>query len=88
MAKLLGHWGQQPVIYPEFYLNLTQFYPRKHWIQFLANRMQNFWNLVLHNCILIFDAKPQALLKTLNPNPPIHPKCYTPIPNPTLKCQP
>ena len=44
-----------------FPLDLTGFFPGKHLIQFLANKMDDFWNLVLHNCILIFDAEPVYL---------------------------
>ena len=37
----------------------------EHLIQFIANKMQDFRNFVLHNCILIFDdgqfySKPQV----------------------------
>ena len=47
----------QHVIYPEFFLDLTGFFPVKHLIQFLVIRMQDFRNIVLHNCIVISDAK-------------------------------
>ena len=45
------------VIYPDFPLNSTGFFQGKHLIQFLAYKMQDFWNFVLHNCILNFDAE-------------------------------
>ena len=53
-----GKWGGgggvalETVIYPNFPLDLTGFFPGKHLIQFLANKMQNVRNSVLHNCIL------------------------------------
>ena len=50
------------VIYPDFPLDLTGFFPGKHLINFLANKMQDFRNFVLHNCILDFDAE-QVYLK-------------------------
>ena len=34
----------------------------KHLIQFLANKIQDFWDFVLHSCIPIFDAE-QVYLK-------------------------
>ena len=46
-----------PVIYPDFPLDLRGFFSRKHFIQFLANKMQDFRNFILHNCIRIFDAE-------------------------------
>ena len=51
----------------------------KHLIHFLVLKVKDFWNFVLHNCILVFDAK-QVYLKlqvtnlknkevTVNPKP-------------------
>ena len=45
--------------------HLSRFFPRKLFIQFSVNKVQDFQIFVLHNCILIFDAeifylKPQA----------------------------
>ena len=34
-------------------LDLTEFLPGRHLIQFQANKMQDFRNFVLHNCIVI-----------------------------------
>ena len=51
-----------PVIYSKFSLNLTGFFSGKHFIQFLANKMQDLQNFVLHNYILIFYAE-QVYLK-------------------------
>ena len=53
-----------PVIYPDFFFDLTWFFGEALTIviQVLANKMQDFWNFVLHNCILIFDTE-QAYLK-------------------------
>ena len=45
------------MIYPDFPLDLTGFFLEKHLIQFLANKMQDFRNVVLHHCILNFDAE-------------------------------
>ena len=45
------------VIYPDFPLDFTGFFPGKLLIQFLANKMQDFRNFVLHNCILDVDAE-------------------------------
>ena len=50
------------VIYPDFSLDLTVFFPGKHLIQFIANKMQVLQNFVLHNCFLNFDAE-QVYLK-------------------------
>ena len=47
-----GGVALETVIYPNFPLDLTGFFPGKHLIQFLANKMQNVRNSVLHNCIL------------------------------------
>ena len=49
-------------MYPDFPFYLTGFSLGKHWIQFLANKMQDFRNFVLRNCILNFDAE-QIYLK-------------------------
>ena len=67
------------VISPDFPLELTEFFPGKHLIHFLVLKMKDFWNFVLDNCILDFDAehvylKPQVInLKnkevTVNPKP-------------------
>ena len=67
------------VISPDCPLALTRFFPGKHLIHFLVLKMKNFWNFVLDNCILDFDAE-QVYLKlqvtnlknkevTVNPNP-------------------
>ena len=45
------------VIYPYFPYDLKGFFPGKFLIQFLANKMQNFRNFILHNCTVIFDAE-------------------------------
>ena len=50
------------MIDPDFPLDLTGFFSGKHLIQFLANKMQDFRNFVLLNCILSFDAE-QVYLK-------------------------
>ena len=59
-----GRWAQFAtqivvclVIYPDFFLELTEFYPGTHLIHFLVLKMKDFWNFVLHNCILDFDAE-------------------------------
>ena len=67
------------VIFPDFPLELTGFFSGKHLIHFLVLKMKDFWNFVLDNCILDFDAeqvylKPQVTnLKnnkvTVNPKP-------------------
>ena len=67
------------MISPDFPLELTTFFPGKNLIHFLVLKMKNFWNLVLDNCIIYFDAeqvylKPQVInLKnkevTVNPKP-------------------
>ena len=58
-ARVLGRSiGAEPlVIYPDISLDLTGFFPGKHLFQFLANKMQDFGNLVLHDCIFNFDAE-------------------------------
>ena len=69
------------VIYPDFPLELTGIFLEKHLIHFLVLKMKDFWNFVLDNCILDFDAE-QVYLKrqatnlknnevtvTLNPKP-------------------
>ena len=67
------------VISPDFPLELTGFFPGKHLIHFLVLKMKDFWNFVLDNCILDFDAE-QVYLKlqvtnlknnevTVNPKP-------------------
>ena len=67
------------VISPDFSLELTGFFQRKHLIHFLVLMMKDFRNFVLDNCILIFDAE-QVYLKlqvmslknkevTINPKP-------------------
>ena len=50
------------VISPDFPLELTGFFPGKHLIHFLVLKMKDFWNFVLDNCILDFDAE-QVYLK-------------------------
>ena len=67
------------MISPDFPLELSGFFPGKHLIHFLVLKMKKFWNFVLDNCILDFDAeqvylKPQVTnLKnnkvTVNPKP-------------------
>ena len=71
----------QPVIYSDFPLDLTGFFYGKNLIKFLANKMQDFWNFVLHNCILNFYAEQvylnlksqmsriRKLQQTLHPTP-------------------
>ena len=50
------------VISPDFYLELTGFFPGKHLIQFLVLKMKDLRNFVLDNCILDVDAE-QVYLK-------------------------
>ena len=45
------------VIDPDISLDLTGFFSGKHLIQFLANKMQDIGNFVLHNCIFNLDAE-------------------------------
>ena len=45
------------MISPDFPLELTRIFPGKHLINFLVLKMKDFWNFVLHNCILVFDAE-------------------------------
>ena len=61
-----------------FFLDLTRFLPGTHLIQFWANKIHDFRNIFLNNCILIFDAEQfylkvssriRKLHQTLNPNP-------------------
>ena len=58
---------------------IDQIFQGKHLIYFLVLKVKDFWNFVLHNCILVFDAK-QVYLKlqvtnlknkevTVNPKP-------------------
>ena len=67
------------MISPDFPLELTGFFPGKHLIHFLVLKMNDFWNFVLYNCILDFDAE-QVYLRlqvtnlknnevTVNPKP-------------------
>ena len=51
------------VISPDFSLELTGFFPGKHLIYFLVLKMKDFWNFVLDDCILDFDAE-QVYLKS------------------------
>ena len=53
-----------PVIYRDFPLYLTGFFQgnHSHLIQCLANKMQDFWNLLLHDYIHIFHAEFLSLL--------------------------
>ena len=69
------------VISPDFHLELHGLFLRKHLIHFLVLKMMDFWNFVLDNCILDFDAeqvylKPQVsnlknkeVTQILNPKP-------------------
>ena len=50
------------MISPDFPLDVTGFCPGKHLIHFLLLKMKDFWNFVLYNCILVFDAE-QVYLK-------------------------
>ena len=50
------------VISPDFPLELTGFFSGKRLIHFLVLKMKDFWNFVLDNCILDFDAE-QVYLK-------------------------
>ena len=52
-----GSKRQLAVIFLEYPLDLTRFFSEKHLIQFSADKMQDFRNFALHNCILIFDAE-------------------------------
>ena len=45
------------VIFPDFSLELTGFFPVKHLINFLVLKMKDFRNFVLDNCIIDFDAE-------------------------------
>ena len=45
------------VNFPDFPLEWTGFFQRKHVIQVLANKMQDFRNFVPHNSILNFDSE-------------------------------
>ena len=69
-------WVILALIFPDFPLNLIGFFPGKHLIQFLANKMQKFWNFVLHNCISFLllshwhqTSRIRKLKQTLNPKP-------------------
>ena len=55
------------VIYPDFPLDLTGFFSGKHVTQFLANKMHEFRNFIVHNCDLNFDAE-QVHLKLQDTN--------------------
>ena len=55
-------WCREWVISPDFPLELTGLFPWKHLIHFLMLKMKDFWNFVLDNCILDFDAE-QVYLK-------------------------
>ena len=44
------------MISPDFPLELTGYFPGKHFIHFLVLKMKDFRNFVLDNCILNFDA--------------------------------
>ena len=57
--------SQQRVIYSDFPLDLRGFFLGKHFIHFLANRMQDFLNFVLCDCIVIFYAE-KVYLKLQN----------------------
>ena len=61
-AEKAGDEDPLPVIFPDFPLELTGFFPEKHLIQFLVLKMKDFRNFVLDNCILDFDAE-QVYLK-------------------------
>ena len=52
----------QMVISPDFSLESTGFFPGKHLIHFLVLKMKDFWNFVLDNCILDFDAEEVYLM--------------------------
>ena len=54
--------ASEKVISPDFSLELTGFFQGKHLINFLVLKMKDFWNFVLDNCILDFDAE-QVYLK-------------------------
>ena len=56
-GRILGHDHLS-----RFFPQIDQIFPGRHLIQFLANKIQEFQNFVLHNCILIFDAE-QVYLK-------------------------
>ena len=67
------------VISPDFSLESTGFFPWKALNPFLVLKMKDFWNFVLDDCILVFDAE-QVYLKlqatnlknkevTVNPKP-------------------
>ena len=53
----IGSLAEHYVIYPDFPLELTGFFPGKHLIHFLVLKMKDFQNFVLDNCILDFDAE-------------------------------
>ena len=50
------------MIYPSFPLDLDGFFQRKPLILFVAYKMQDFLNFVLHYCILNLDTE-QVFLK-------------------------
>ena len=50
------------MISPDFFLELTGFFPGIHLIHFLVLKTKDFRNFVLDNCILDFDAE-QVYLK-------------------------
>ena len=45
-------WSIPGQIFPSIRLDFFRGNGLKHWIQFLANKVQEFWNLELHCCIL------------------------------------
>ena len=71
---------------------MTWFFPGKHLIHFLVLKMKDFWNFVLDNCILNFDAE-QVYWKlqvtnlknnevTVDPNPQTQRICFFENPKP------
>ena len=45
------------MISPDFFPRIDKFFFREALNSFLVLKMKDFWNLVLHDCVLIFDAE-------------------------------
>ena len=52
----------EQVIYTDFFLDFTGFFPGKHLIHFFVLKMKDFRNFVLDNSNVVFDAE-QVYLK-------------------------
>ena len=55
-----------PVISPDFSLELTGFFPSKHFIHFLVLKMKDFRNFVLDNCILTLNKFTSSLKSSIS----------------------